>query len=78
MWSRSLAGQCVAGSFNQWIPGKFRLGREGVGTWKGTFSFKPGVYEYRYYVDGQWVDDPSAKKTVVNAFGTKNAILEVQ
>lgn len=59
-------GVSVAGSFNQWIPGKFRLGREGVGAWKGTFSLKPGVYEYRYYVDGQWVDDPGAKKTVVN------------
>ena len=68
----------VAGSFNQWTPGSFRLERESTGVWKGIFSLKPGIYEYRFFVNGQWVDDPGAKKTAANSFGTKNAILEVR
>jgi 1,4-alpha-glucan branching enzyme len=68
----------VVGSFNQWRQGSFRLQKEIAGIWKGKFALKPGVYEYRFIVNGQWADDPKATKTTVNSFGTRNAVLEVK
>lgn len=71
-------GVSVVGSFNQWTPGSFQLEKDRSGIWKGFFPLKPGVYEYRFLVNGQWADDPNAQRTVANAFGTKNALLEVR
>ncbi len=68
----------VVGSFNQWKQGSFRLQKEVAGNWKGQFFLKPGIYEYRFVVNGEWTDDPKAKKTVINSFGTRNAVLEVK
>jgi len=68
----------VAGSFNNWTPGSFRLEIDRAGQWCGTMMLKPGTYQYRFFVNGQWTDDPHAKKTVPNEFGAKNAVLEVK
>jgi hypothetical protein len=38
----------------------------------------PGEYEYRFLVDGQWKDDPMAKRYVGNPFGGFNCVLEVK
>lgn len=68
----------VCGTFNQWRTNADRLTKDAMGTWKGTIQLKPGKYEYRFFVDGQWNDDPGAGKTVANKFGSKNAVLEVK
>jgi len=68
----------VAGSFNNWTPGAFSLKKDFSGTWTGAIRLKPGTYQYRFFVDKQWADDPNAKKTAGNEFGTKNAVLEVR
>ena len=46
--------------------------------WQGSVRLKSGIYEYRFFVNNKWADDPSAKKTIGNAFGTKNAVLEIK
>ncbi|PIQ91052.1 MAG: glycoside hydrolase, partial [Candidatus Omnitrophica bacterium CG11_big_fil_rev_8_21_14_0_20_41_12] len=46
--------------------------------WKGSIRLRPGRYQYRFFVDGKWVDDPNAKQIVQNEFGTKNTLLEVK
>ena len=68
----------VCGTFNEWRTNAGRMTKDHLGAWKGSVSLKPGKYEYRFFVDGQWIDDPRAKKTVGNQFGSKNAILEVK
>ena len=70
----------VLGTFNQWDSrsAKFALAKDSQGYWKGSFQLRPGRYEYRFFVDGCWVDDPNATKTAQNKFGTKNAVLEVR
>jgi len=68
----------VCGTFNGWRTNAGRMTKDFRGTWKGSMQLKPGKYEYRFFVDGQWVDDPRAKKTVANQFGSKNAVLEVK
>ena len=68
----------VAGTFNNWTPGVFNLKRDLVGVWRGKLNLKPGIYQYRFNVDGKWVNDPCARDTVPNEIGTRNIILEVK
>jgi 1,4-alpha-glucan branching enzyme len=68
----------VAGTFNNWTPGVLTLKKDLVGVWRGALHLKPGIYQYRFYVDGRWVNDPSAKNTVPNELGTTNTVLEVK
>ncbi len=70
----------LVGTFNRWdtTTVRYRLTTDSQGVWRGSFPFKPGRYEYRFFVDGKWADDPNAKKIVPNEFGAKNAILEVR
>lgn len=74
-WARSVS---VAGTFNQWNPLLFRLTKDKEGNWRGMFRIKPGQHEYRFYADGKWVDDPGAKETMPNEFGSKNAVLLIK
>jgi 1,4-alpha-glucan branching enzyme len=67
----------VAGTFNDWKPGATSLTSLGGGKWLRELSLAPGRYEYRFVVDGQWIDDPKAKAHVPNVHGGRNAVLEV-
>jgi 1,4-alpha-glucan branching enzyme len=67
----------LAGTFNEWDPGTRRLKRGKNGLWRTHMMLEPGVYEYRYLVDGQWRNDPHAP-TVPNAFGSENSVRLVE
>jgi len=54
----------LAGDFNNWIPD------QGVETRLG-----PGVYQYRYFVDGEWQPDPSNPRRVEGPAGGVNSVL---
>ena len=69
---------CIAGSFNDWHPSVTPMISTGSGQWSEELTLAPGRYEYRFVVDGQWVDDPAAKELVANPFGGANAVLEVR
>ncbi len=68
----------VAGDFNNWNVKEYPLRKDHRGNWNGYVTLKPGRYQYRFYVDGRWVDDPQARETVSNGLGSRNAILEVK
>ena len=67
----------LAGTFNGWDPSRTLLRNEGGGLWRVVLPISPGRYEYRYVVDGRWLDDPKAKESVPNPFGGRNAVLVV-
>ena len=67
----------VAGTFNDWKPELGQMARLGNGKWAKDLKLKPGTYEYRLIVDGQWKPDPNADHTVVNPFGERNSVLTV-
>jgi 1,4-alpha-glucan branching enzyme len=69
---------CIAGSFNDWHTSATPMISLGDGKWAKELALSPGRYEYRFVVDGQWVDDPAAKETVSNPFGGFNAVLIVE
>lgn len=68
----------IAGSFNDWHPSVTPMIRLSDDKWAKELSLAPGRYEYRFVVDGQWVDDPAATELVPNVFGSANAVLEVR
>ena len=68
---------CIAGSFNDWHPTVTPMIRLENGRWAKELVLPPGRYEYRFVVDGEWVDDPAATELIPNTFGTANALLVV-
>ncbi len=68
----------LAGDFTAWQESAVALKQGKSGDWSAKLPLAPGRYEYRYIVDGEWVDDPAAPARVENPFGTSNALLVVE
>jgi len=68
----------LCGNFNQWDLSLHPLKRDKNGMWKISLNLKPGQYEYRFFVDGEWQDDPSCPTCVENPFGTLNCLKIVE
>jgi hypothetical protein len=67
----------VAGEFNAWSSASTPLKNMGLGEWVVRLMLRSGRYEYRFVVDGQWVDDPVAAQRVANPHGGFNSVLIV-
>ncbi len=66
----------LAGDFNNWIPDQGVETRLGPGgTWEKVVRLGPGVYQYRYFVDGEWTPDPSNPRRVEGPAGGVNSVL---
>ncbi len=66
---------CLVGDFNKWKPEPMAKCENGFRT---TVKLEPGVYQYKFVVDGVWKVDPSAKGIAQNDFGTANSVLRVE
>ena len=65
----------VIGDFTEW---KKRIPlRRSKGVWRRKLGLKPGRYEYKFIVDGQWRLDPQNNKHVYNDVGTLNSVKEL-
>ena len=68
----------LVGDFNNWDPNARRLQRGKEGSWKGILRLTPGVYQYKFVVDGlEWWEDPANPQRVPNNYGTMNSVCEV-
>jgi len=68
----------VTGSFNSWDKSGTPLKKDKSGVWATDLSLKPGRYEYKYIVDGQWWTDPANRNTARNSYGTENSVIEIK
>jgi 1,4-alpha-glucan branching enzyme len=68
---------CLIGDFNRWDLKAHPMRKNETGVWTKTISVSPGRYEYRFYADGQWLNDPSNPLRCENCFGTENSVLLV-
>jgi len=66
----------LAGTFNNWNPKKHPMHQKENGTWEKTVIIPPGIYEYKFLVDGRWEKDTQNCLTCLNCFGTKNSVLD--
>jgi len=48
----------LAGNFNGWNAGELFMDKT-AGGWQLPYALAPGVYEYKFIVDGEWIKDPS-------------------
>ena len=74
----------LAGSFNDWSPSALEMKCGDDGIWHAGVQLPPGLYEYKFVVDGRWCCDvtdsgPSetAEGCVPNDFGSMNRVVEV-
>jgi len=68
----------LAGNFNQWNLSSHPLSPSNEGIWRISIPLSPGRYEYRFYVDGKWQNDPGCSSVVENPFGTSNCLKIVE
>jgi hypothetical protein len=67
----------LTGSFNNWHQSQLLFAREG-GEWVCRVDLDPGVYRYKFIVDGDWLLDPSNPDTAEDEAGNLNNVLEVR
>jgi 1,4-alpha-glucan branching enzyme len=69
----------VVGDFNNWNPAEGVLSKLKNGTFKGVFDVnKDASYEFKYLIDGDFVNEPEADSFKWNAFaGNENGVLAV-
>jgi hypothetical protein len=46
----------VPGMFNGWNPGDSPMTRQGD-VWSRSYTLSPGEYEYKYHINGNWIDN---------------------
>jgi len=68
----------LAGSFNNWDTKTLTAKKMLKGNWSVKVSLKPGIYEYKFLVDGNWVNDPNCSSCVCNSFGSQNCTISVK
>jgi len=67
----------LAGDFNRWNTRSHPMRRNADGVWTKVVMVFPGRYEYRYFADGQWCNDPVNPHKCANGFGSQNDIIVV-
>lgn len=67
----------VSGTFNRWNEDLFRMYKIENG-WEVILQLSPNDYEYRFIVDGHWMEDPTNDNKVRNEFGEFNSYIDVK
>jgi 1,4-alpha-glucan branching enzyme len=67
----------LAGDFNHWDENFLQMAAVDDG-WAVTINLEPGVYEYKFIVDGQWMTDPQNPQKVPNIHDTENSVLNIK
>ena len=68
----------VVGDFNGWNQDLHPMHAKDGGMWEKSVMLTPGSYEYKFFVDGMWWEDPSCDMACDNTFGTRNSVLFVE
>jgi 1,4-alpha-glucan branching enzyme len=68
----------LGGAFNEWSPTANKLEKDDEGIWRIKIMLKPGTYEYKFVVDGTWVEDPDNEDTVSDPYGGVNSVITVE
>lgn len=67
----------VSGTFNRWNEDIFQMYKIENG-WEIILQLSPNYYQYRFIVDGQWMEDPTNPDKVPNEYGEYNSQINVQ
>ncbi len=67
----------LAGSFNKWDEHLFEMNKTDNG-WELTLQMKPDIYQYRFIVDGHWMEDPDNNNKTKNEFNEFNSVINIK
>ncbi|MFH0998498.1 MAG: isoamylase early set domain-containing protein [Pseudomonadota bacterium] len=67
----------LVGEFNNWNPDADPMQSDDNETWTKTKMLSPGNIEYKFWVDGEWMQGPVNLRTCPNCFGTQNSVVKV-
>lgn len=67
----------LAGDFNHWDPQAQPMQRGADGTWAVSLPLRPGTYQYKFVVDGDWREDHANPNRTWDAQGVCNSVIEV-
>ena len=69
----------LAGSFNNWDPTGIEMkDKDGNGVYTVAINLDPGIYEYKFVINGTWTLDPDPDRDwTQNGLGTLNSVLRV-
>lgn len=67
----------LAADFNGWNDTALPMDKGASGVWSLSVDLEPGTYEYKFVVDGAWMDDPDNPDKVDDPFGGANSRLTV-
>ncbi len=67
----------LSGSFNKWNREIFSMTKTKNG-WALTLKIRPGEYQYKFIVDGNWIEDPTNPRKTLNEFNGFNSIIDVK
>ncbi|MDP2939404.1 MAG: glycogen-binding domain-containing protein [Candidatus Omnitrophota bacterium] len=68
----------LSGDFSNWDSQLLSAKKDKKGFWKLKLALTPGSYQYKFFVDGQWQNDPNCHSCVPNAFGSLNCKVDVK
>jgi len=68
----------LVGSFNKWNTRNLSAKKDSQGNWIAKVNLKPGRYEYKFFVDGSWLNDPHCTWFTPNTFGSQNCVIEIK
>jgi len=68
----------LAGSFNSWNPKTLTAKKDSKGNWSVKTTLKQGRHEYKFVVDGNWLNDPRCTWLVPNSLGSQNCVVEIK
>jgi 1,4-alpha-glucan branching enzyme len=64
----------LAGDFNNWDTKASPMHKGPDGVWHLGVALKPGRYEYRFFADEVWCDDPAAQQKAASSLGSENCV----
>ncbi|MFW5803191.1 MAG: isoamylase early set domain-containing protein [Verrucomicrobiota bacterium] len=67
----------LAGDFNDWDAAANRMQKVKDGSFRRKLPLKPGTYQYKFVVDGEWQADPTAENHCKNGLGDCNSVVTV-
>ena len=70
----------LMGSWDGWHRPGIPMIRESdeTQTWKTEVALPPGEHQFRYRIGDDWLNDPSADRTVENGMGGRNSVVVVE
>jgi len=68
----------LMGDFTHWQKNPIPMEKGAQGVWQATVELLPGTHHYRFFVDGQWYDDPECTLRVPNPYGGENMVRQVK